>query len=849
MKGESSVAAAGAHPDAMRTLSLQPPKIASHLDLLSDPLAALRAPPSPSFNSAHARVSAARSLRGVFQARLNGPLGSLQPALAHRPQNTSAALRSPRSVKRLAGKHSRTPRARSQPGTDKENVARALEDEDEGFEDVWAGIGRDESPRIVVGDVEGNDSRWAGDLTRLTSALDQLAALCNAPHKRPPLPSIMSSRTAPSSPTHPTRHAHSHALGNGRTSHHGSSSHGPTSLSHPFSHHHHHHHEHQSQETPNAQPVNISPTCPVHGSQVNGALTSLSLADGDSSSSNRLAHPLLQETDSGGSSGVHAMSSPPSPIGAGSGGGIVGSTKDISGGMARKVSVALRALGGRLAAWGRGNDGSQGSCQLSSSSSSSSSPVACRHSGQPTPSPTPDARSEMMPGTPGGRFKPPERQRKVVVALYDYNAIDPGDIPLRKHEEFEVIEDTQEYWWKMKNLQTGVEGFAPSNYVREKETLGLHQYDWYLGDATRQRAEVFLMQQEREGCFVVRNSTTNSGIYTLSLFSKRSHPQVKHYHIKKDAEGNYYLSHNIKCQTIPDLIFRHQHNPAGLPVRLRPPTHGRHAPTIPGPHPDKWEIDPNELNLLEELGSGQFGVVRHGKLRNLDVAVKMMKEGTMSENDFIEEAQVMTKLRHPNLVQLYGVCSMYRPIYIVTEYLKNGSLLNYLRSKDKVLLNNNEILLDMCLQVCEGMAYLERQKFIHRDLAARNCLVGAHGEIKVGDFGLARHVVDDEYTGSGGAKFPIKWAAPEVLNFMRFSSKSDVWAYGVLMWEVFSCGKMPYGKAKNTEVVEMVVQKGCVLDKPRFCPDNVYNVMRKCWDRTPEMRPAFSDIIRIFQDE
>ncbi|XP_066950454.1 tyrosine-protein kinase Btk isoform X6 [Macrobrachium rosenbergii] len=457
--------------------------------------------------------------------------------------------------------------------------------------------------------------------------------------------------------------------------------------------------------------------------------------------------------------------------------------------------------------------------------------------GQPTPSPTPDARSEMMP------------QRKVVVALYDYNAIDPGDIPLRKHEEFEVIEDTQEYWWKMKNLQTGVEGFAPSNYVREKETLGLHQYDWYLGDATRQRAEVFLMQQEREGCFVVRNSTTNSGIYTLSLFSKRSHPQVKHYHIKKDAEGNYYLSHNIKCQTIPDLIFRHQHNPAGLPVRLRPPTHGRHAPTIPGPHPDKWEIDPNELNLLEELGSGQFGVVRHGKLRNLDVAVKMMKEGTMSENDFIEEAQVMTKLRHPNLVQLYGVCSMYRPIYIVTEYLKNGSLLNYLRSKDKVLLNNNEILLDMCLQVCEGMAYLERQKFIHRDLAARNCLVGAHGEIKVGDFGLARHVVDDEYTGSGGAKFPIKWAAPEVLNFMRFSSKSDVWAYGVLMWEVFSCGKMPYGKAKNTEVVEMVVQKGCVLDKPRFCPDNVYNVMRKCWDRTPEMRPAFSDIIRIFQDE
>ncbi|KAK7084183.1 Tyrosine-protein kinase Btk29A, partial [Halocaridina rubra] len=371
---------------------------------------------------------------------------------------------------------------------------------------------------------------------------------------------------------------------------------------------------------------------------------------------------------------------------------------------------------------------------------------------------------------------------------------------------------------------------------------------WYLGDATRQRAEVILMKQESEGCFVVRNSTTNSGIYTLSLFSKKSHPQVKHYHIKRDAEGNYYLSHNIKCQTIPDLIYRHQHNPAGLPVRLRLPTHGRHAPAIPGPHPDKWEIDPNELNLLEELGSGQFGVVRRGKLRSLDVAVKTMKEGTMSENDFIEEAQVMTKLRHPNLVQLYGVCTMYRPIYIVTEYLKNGSLLTYLRNKEKLLITNTEVLLDMCLQVCEGMAYLERQKFIHRDLAARNCLVGADNEIKVGDFGLARHVVDDEYTGSGGAKFPIKWAAPEVLNFMRFSSKSDVWAYGVLMWEVFTCGKMPYGRVKNAQVVEMV-QLGQTLEKPRYCPDNVYNVMQRCWDHTPEMRPAFSDIIRIFQDE
>lgn len=458
--------------------------------------------------------------------------------------------------------------------------------------------------------------------------------------------------------------------------------------------------------------------------------------------------------------------------------------------------------------------------------------------GHPTPSPTP----------PNGLPSDMNPAPKIVVALYDYNATERGDLSLRKNEEFEVLEQDQEHWWKMRNRQTGMEGFAPSNYVRELGTPDIQQYDWYLGDATRQRAEVFLMQQEREGCFVVRNSTTNSGVYTLSVYTKQSHPQVKHYHIKKDPEGNYYLSQNIKCKTIPELIYRHQHNPGGICARLRPPTLGRTAPATAGLSHDKWEIDPSELNLLEELGSGQFGVVRHGKLKSLDVAVKMMKEGTMSEDEFIEEAKVMTKLRHGNLVQLYGVCSRQRPIYIVTEYLRYGSLLQYLRNKERILLNNTDVLLDMCLQVCSGMAYLEKQKFIHRDLAARNCLVGAHNEIKVGDFGLARYVVDDEYTGSGGAKFPIKWAAPEVLNFMRFSSKSDVWAFGVLMWEVFTCGKMPYGRMKNAEVVDMV-QHGRVLEKPRFCPSDVYNVMQQCWNANAENRPSFNEILRMFQDE
>ncbi|KAK0183094.1 hypothetical protein PV327_001166 [Microctonus hyperodae] len=442
------------------------------------------------------------------------------------------------------------------------------------------------------------------------------------------------------------------------------------------------------------------------------------------------------------------------------------------------------------------------------------------------------------PGTPSSKAKEKLMLRtKVVVALYPFRAIEGGDLSLEKGAEYEVLDDSQEHWWKVKD-EHGSIGYIPSNYVKEKELLGLQKYEWYVGDMSRQRAESLLKQEDKEGCFVVRNSSTK-GLYTLSLYTKVPHPHVKHYHIKQNTRGEFYLSEKHCCGSIPDLVNYHRHNSGGLASRLKTSPCDRPVPPTAGLSHDKWEIDPAELHLLEELGSGQFGVVRRGKWRgSIDVAVKMMKEGTMSEDDFIEEAKVMTKLQHQNLVQLYGVCSKDRPIYIVTEYMRHGSLLNYLRRHEASLSANVGLLLDMCIQVCKGMAYLERHNYIHRDLAARNCLVGSENVVKVADFGLARYVLDDQYTSSGGTKFPIKWAPPEVLNYTRFSSKSDVWAYGVLMWEVFTCGKMPYGRLKNTEVVERV-QRGIILEKPKACFKEVYEVMRKCWAHCPEVRPSF----------
>ncbi|KAM3968137.1 tyrosine-protein kinase Btk29A isoform 1-T1 [Aphomia sociella] len=445
------------------------------------------------------------------------------------------------------------------------------------------------------------------------------------------------------------------------------------------------------------------------------------------------------------------------------------------------------------------------------------------------------------PGTPSA--KPKDKPRtKVVVALYPFKAIENGDLSLEKGAEYEVIDDSQEHWWKVKD-ENGSIGYIPSNYVKEKETIGLQKYEWYVGEMSRQHAESLLKQEDKEGCFVVRNSSTK-GMYTLSLYTKFNHPQTKHYHIKQNTRGEFYLSDKHCCPSIPELINYHKHNSGGLCSRLKTTPCDRPAPPTAGLSHDKWEIDPSELVLLEELGAGQFGVVRRGKwCGRIDTAVKMMKEGTMSEDDFIDEAKVMTKLQHQNLVQLYGVCSKHRPIYIVTEYMRHGSLFNYLRrtSPDQL---GPAVLLDMCIQVCKGMAYLERHNYIHRDLAARNCLVGEENVVKVADFGLARYVLDDQYTSSGGTKFPIKWAPPEVLNYTRFSSKSDVWAFGVLMWEVFSCGQVPYGRMKNSEVVDMV-QKGQVLEKPKACLNEIYSVMRLCWRHAPDERPSF----RVLKDK
>uniref|UniRef100_G1NB26 Tyrosine-protein kinase n=1 Tax=Meleagris gallopavo TaxID=9103 RepID=G1NB26_MELGA len=452
------------------------------------------------------------------------------------------------------------------------------------------------------------------------------------------------------------------------------------------------------------------------------------------------------------------------------------------------------------------------------------------------PEPAPSAAGEM----------------KKVVALYNYVPMNVQDLQLQKGEEYLILEESHLPWWKARDKNG--EGYIPSNYVTETSN-SLEIYEWYSKNITRSQAEQLLKQEvslaaisEGSSRHLSLSACPSQAADPMHCLSRDPQGMIRHYVVCCTPQNQYYLAEKHLFNTIPELITYHQHNSAGLISRLKYPVsrHQKSAPSTAGLGYGSWEIDPKDLTFLKELGTGQFGVVKYGKWRGqYNVAIKMIREGSMSEDEFIDEAKVMMNLSHEKLVQLYGVCTKQRPIFIITEYMANGCLLNFLRETQRRF--QPAELLEMCKDVCEAMEYLESKQFLHRDLAARNCLVNDQGIVKVSDFGLSRYVLDDEYTSSMGSKFPVRWSPPEVLLYSKFSSKSDVWSFGVLMWEVYSLGKMPYERFNNSETTEHVIQ-GLRLYRPQQASERVYAIMYSCWHEKAEERPTFTALLGSIVD-
>ncbi|KAM4621537.1 tyrosine-protein kinase ITK/TSK [Polymixia lowei] len=451
----------------------------------------------------------------------------------------------------------------------------------------------------------------------------------------------------------------------------------------------------------------------------------------------------------------------------------------------------------------------------------------------------------LMPNQQTSLHDPGER---LVVAIQDYAPLGDNDLPLKKDQQYILTDSSHSDWWTIQD-NSGNIGFVPSTYLAETSGTNFDRFEWYNKDITRGKAEDLLMREGKEGAFMVRDSR-HAGVYTVTVFTKapgsngEKNPRVKHYQIKEtkteeSVRSQFYLAEKYLFNTIPELINYHQHNAAGLITRLRQPVcQDRGCPQDPAKlSEDQWEVDPGELSMGEELGSGQFGLVLEGRWRDRKVAVKMVREGAMSEEEFKEEAMIMMRLSHCKLVQLYGVCTQHSPMCLLFEFMEKGCLSDYLRASRGCL--SQDTMLGMCLDVSEGMEYLESSNFIHRDLAARNCLVSKNNEVKVSDFGMTRLVLDDQYTSSHGSKFPVKWSSPEVIKYSKFSSKSDVWSFGVFMWEVYNEGRMPYEHRSNAEVVESL-NAGLRLLKPRLAPDAIHQLMEWCWKEKPEDRPSFA---------
>ncbi|XP_070548370.1 fibroblast growth factor receptor 1-like isoform X2 [Ptychodera flava] len=279
------------------------------------------------------------------------------------------------------------------------------------------------------------------------------------------------------------------------------------------------------------------------------------------------------------------------------------------------------------------------------------------------------------------------------------------------------------------------------------------------------------------------------------------------------------------------------------------------------------EVSRSDIVVEEQLGEGRFGKVFKGCLRlpakngRKDVAIKILPACISAEEykDLIRELDVMKKLKpHPRVVRLLASCTLPKedPIYVIVEYVSNGSLKNYLRKNRPV--NSNSVtgsmqkrraltdkdLIKFAIQVAEGMDYLHQNNCIHRDLAARNILVTSDINCKISDFGLARNIGNnEEYVTKSQGPLPLRWEAPESLTSNVYNFKSDVWSYGILLWEIVTFGKRPYPDLDSCEDVRRKVKRGYTMPVPEHCHKGLCNIIKNCWQRDAQKRPSFARLV------
>ncbi|XP_074650035.1 tyrosine-protein kinase CSK-like isoform X2 [Tubulanus polymorphus] len=413
--------------------------------------------------------------------------------------------------------------------------------------------------------------------------------------------------------------------------------------------------------------------------------------------------------------------------------------------------------------------------------------------------------------------------------------------------------------WYLAKKSNGNEGMIPANYVTKVKRSPVHRplsggvnglpndrlntMVWFHGKITREKTEEIL-NPRIDGLFLIRESVNYKGDYTLCVCCEG---KVEHYRVEK-INNQLSIDQDVYFNNLEELVKHYTDDEDGLCHRLVKPfpktstgSSANNAPTEAMPLQEKdliqagWVISKDELSLGETLGKGDFGAVFKASYRGRKVAAKSLQDNSRAAQMFLSEASLMTSLRHQNLVELLGVV-LGDTMYIVTEFMAKGNLVDYLRSRGRTVITKKDQI-NFASDTSEGMAYLESQKVVHRDLAARNVLISDEGVAKVSDFGLARHSDDHQE----GGLIPIKWTSPEALRHNIFTNKSDIWSFGVLLWEIYSFGRNPYPRIPVKEVATLV-ERGYRMGAPEGCPSDIFDIMNSCWEPEPESRPTFEKI-------
>ncbi|XP_046546473.1 tyrosine-protein kinase CSK-like [Haliotis rubra] len=429
----------------------------------------------------------------------------------------------------------------------------------------------------------------------------------------------------------------------------------------------------------------------------------------------------------------------------------------------------------------------------------------------------------------------PWTQGMEVIANYNFPGKSHEDLSFQKGDILFIVRSTRDPNWYRAKDSTGKEGMIPATYVQPRTSVPLHAMPWFHGKISRGDAERLLSPPE-DGLFLIRESSNYPGDYTLCVCCGS---KVEHYRILY-RNNRLTVDEEVYFRNLAELVQHYKTDADGLCTRLVRPVKkdGESFTTVSVQdfQSSGWVIKMDNRLEWEKIGKGEFGNVYKGMYKGQPVAIKQLKDKDKAEQTFLKEASVMTSLRHTNLVQLIGVV-LSDEFFLVTEFMGKGNLVEYLRSRGRSVITKKDQI-NFATDTSAAMDYLENKNLVHRDLAARSVLVHDNGTAKVSDFGLAKF---EDFSTDGG-KFPIKWTAPEALRDNAFTNKSDMWSFGILLWEIYSFGRVPYPRIPLADVV-VHVERGYRMEAPECCPPEVYTIMKKAWALKPEDRPTFHKVL------